>query len=156
MLKKIPAIEIPIIDNKSFETKNLRDTLKNKKVIIFGVPGAFTPTCSEAHLPGFIELYDKIIQKGINEIYCLAVNDKYVLDSWLSSYENGYKIKGIADGNAEITKFLNLEIDKTSNFMGIRCVRFAMVIDNNNITNIYLEKNGQFNNSSALNILSNL
>ena len=125
---KIPSIVVPIIDNDNTANKNLFDYLKKKKIIIFGVPGAFTPTCSQQHLPGFLKLSDKIKGKGIDEIFCLSVNDKFVMKSWLLNYSDGNKIKAIADGNAEITKFFNLLSDKSANFMGMRCSRFAMIV----------------------------
>ena len=107
-MKKIPSIIVPIIENDKISTQNLFEILKNKKIIIFGVPGAFTPTCSEKHLPGFINISDKLKKKGIDDIFCLSVNDHYVMQSWLLSYDNGEKIKGIADGNAEVTKYLGI------------------------------------------------
>ena len=155
-MRQIPSILVPIIDNGNMITKNLFELLENKKIIIFGVPGAFTPTCSEKHLPGFLKLSDQIKKKGIDDIFCLSVNDKFVMQSWLLSYSDGNKIKGIADGNAEITKFLNLLIDKSSNFMGMRCKRFAMIIKNNVIDQIFIEESGKLDLSSAENILSRL
>ena len=82
----IPDINVPIIKNGNSELVSLRDEFDNKKIVLFGIPGAFTPTCSEEHFPGYIKLYDKIISKGVNDIYCLSVNDKYVMKSWLISY----------------------------------------------------------------------
>ena len=155
-MKNIPSLNIPIISNGKCENKNLFDLFKNQKIIIFGVPGAFTPTCSESHLPGFIEFHDRIKLKGVKDIYCLSVNDKFVLSAWLNSYEYGYKIKGIADGNAELTQMLNLLNDKRSSFMGFRCTRFAMIINNNFITNFFVEESGGFDQTSAENILLNL
>ena len=155
-MKKIPSIQVPIIDNGSSAIKNLFDTLINKKVIIFGVPGAFTPKCSEQHLPGFLELSDKFRDKGIDEIYCLSVNDQFVMQSWLLSYPEGSKIKGIADGNADITRSLNLLTNKSSNFMGTRCKRFAMIIKDNIIQNIFIEEAGKLDLTSGQSILSRL
>tara|TARA_B110000014_G_C19967829_1_gene500970 strand:+ start:239 stop:706 length:468 start_codon:yes stop_codon:yes gene_type:complete len=152
-MKKIPSITVPIIDKKDTYSSNLFELLSNKKVVIFGVPGAFTPTCSENHLPSFIKLYDQIKNKNIDDIYCLAVNDKFVMESWLSSYSDGRKIKGIADGNAEISKALELTSDKTLNFMGLRCKRFAMIVHNSNIIKIFIEETGKFEITSANNIL---
>ena len=80
-MKVIPSITVPIIDNNDVYKNNLFELLKNKKVIIFGVPGAFTPTCSEKHLPGFLKLSDKIKGKGIDDIYCISVNDQFVMQS---------------------------------------------------------------------------
>ena len=145
---------MPIVENGKTDNLNLFKLLTNKKVIIFGVPGAFTPTCSEQHLPGFLKLSDKIKYKGIDDIFCLSVNDKFVMSSWLSSYSDGNKIKGIADGNAEITKSLKVISDKSLSFMGLRSSRFAMIVDNCFILKTFLEESGKLEVSSAENILS--
>ena len=105
MLKWICRYKCPIIKNGNSELVSLRDEFDNKKIVLFGIPGAFTPTCSEEHFPGYIKLYDKIISKGVNDIYCLSVNDKYVMKSWLISYSEEHNIFGIADGNAQITTY---------------------------------------------------
>ena len=152
----IPSILLPIIANRTASTLNLFEIMKGKKVIIFGVPGAFTPTCSEKHLPGFIKLSDKIKSKGVDDIYCLSVNDVYVMKSWLFNYTHNEKIIGIADGNAEFSKLNDLSIDKSSSFMGMRCKRFAMIINNNEIKKKFIEEAGQFVISSAEHILSEI
>ena len=140
MIKIIPNIKVPIIKNGSSDIISLLDEFRNKKIILFGIPGAFTPTCSEEHFPGYIKLYNQIIDKGIDSIYCLSVNDKY----------------GIADGNADITKYFNLITDKSKNYMGIRSSRFAMVIENNQVKEIKIENPGELKVSTADNILQNL
>ena len=152
----IPSIIVPVIEKGKSINKNLFDCLKNKKVVIFGVPGAFTPTCSEKHLPGFLKLSEAIKAKGVDEIYCLSVNDAFVMSSWLLSYTDGDKINGIADGNGEVSTLLNVSSDKSANFMGIRCTRFAMIIDDNCINNIFIEESGKLEVSSAENILKEL
>ena len=86
MNKKIPSIKVPIIQKGITSKVILSDELKDKKVIIFGVPGAFTPTCSEKHMPSYIKLHKQLIAKGINDIYCLSVNDEFVMNAWLQSY----------------------------------------------------------------------
>ena len=152
----IPNIKVPIIKNGTTNIVSLLDEFRNKKIILFGIPGAFTPTCSEEHFPGYIKLYDQIIEKGINSIYCLSVNDKYVMKSWLISYSEDHKIFGVADGNAEITKYFNLISDKTKNHMGFRSSRFAMIIENNQVKEIKIENPGELRVSSAENVLQNL
>ena len=152
----IPNIKVPIIKNGSSDIISLLDEFRNKKIILFGIPGAFTPTCSEKHFPGYIKLYNQIINKGIDSIYCLSVNDKYVMNSWLVSYSEEHKIYGIADGNADITKHFNLITDKSKNYMGIRSSRFAMVIENNQVKEIKIENPGELKVSTADNILQNL
>ena len=156
VIKNMPEIKIKIVeDGKIFDTSST-EIGKNKRIIIFGVPGAFTPTCSEQHFPGYIKLYKEIISKGIDDIYCLSVNDKYVMKSWLISYSEENKIIGIADGNAEIVNHFKLISDKTKNHMGIRSERFAMVINNNTVLKLQIESTGELNVSSAENILKNL
>ena len=155
-MKKIPSIIVPIIDNGNTVNENLFEILENKKVIIFGVPGAFTPTCSEQHLPSFLKLSEEIKNNGIDDIFCLSVNDKFVMQSWFLTYSDGDKIKGIADGNAEISKALNMISDKSANFMGLRSARFAMIIENNNIIKTFIDISGKFEKTSAENILKNL
>ncbi|MDC3131876.1 redoxin family protein, partial [Pelagibacteraceae bacterium] len=109
----IPDIKVPIIKKNITEIMPLNLEFKEKKILLFAVPGAFTPTCSEQHFPEYIKLYDRFKAKNIDEIYCLSVNDKHVMKSWLISYSEDHNIIGIADGNAEITKYFNLVSDKT-------------------------------------------
>ena len=154
MKNNIPDIKVPIIKGGISNTLSLKDELKNKKLILFGIPGAFTPTCSEKHFPGYIKLYHSFIKKEIDEIYCLSVNDEHVMKSWLISYTEDHRIIGIADGNAEITKKLNLLENKTSSYMGFRSSRFAMIVENNLIKEFFVEKPGKYEVSSPKNILS--
>ena len=152
----IPDIKVPIIKNNSSKVVSIVEEFRNKKIILFGIPGAFTPTCSEEHFPGYIRLYDQIIQKGIDNIYCLSVNDKYVMNSWLISYSEDHKIYGVADGNADITNYFNLISDKTNSHMGFRSSRFAMIIKNNRVKDIKIESPGELKISSAEHMLQNL
>ena len=147
---------VPIIKKGISSISSLQKEFKNKKIILFGVPGAFTPTCSEKHLPGYIKLYKLFKNKKIDDIYCLSVNDEHVMKSWLVSYTDGEMINGIADGNAEITKYFDLITDKTKSHMGYRCRRFAMIIDNNVIINKFIENDGEYNVSSAEYILEQI
>ena len=149
MNKIIPSITVPIINKGIISKVILSDELKNKKVIIFGVPGAFTPTCSEKHMPSYIKYYQQLSEKGVEDIYCLSVNDEFVLNAWLLSYSETDRIKGIADGNGDIAKSLNLLVDKTANYMGMRSTRFAMLIENNIIQELFVEKLGEYNLTSA-------
>jgi len=145
----IPQIEVPIIAKGITSKAILSEELKDKTVIIFGVPGAFTPTCSEKHMPSFIKLHQQLISKGIDDIYCLSVNDSFVMNAWLLSYSGDDKITGIADGNGEICQNLNLLVDKSKNFMGMRSKRFAMIVKNNIIQNTFVEEPGEYKVSSA-------
>ena len=156
MTNIIPSIVVPIIHKGITSKVSLFNELKEKKVIIFGVPGAFTPTCSEKHMPSYIKLYDQFNNKGVKDIYCLSVNDNFVMNAWLLSYTDGNQIIGIADGNGEIAKNLDLLTDKSKNYMGMRATRFAMIVNNNLIEKIFIEEPGEYKISSAENVLNNL
>ena len=156
MNKIIPSIKVPIIQKGIVSKVILSDDLKNKKIIMFGVPGAFTPTCSEKHMPSYIKLHNEFVAKGIDDIYCLSVNDEYVMQAWLLSYTEGDKIIGIADGNGEVSKNLNLLVDKSANFMGMRCTRFAMIVQDNNIEEFLTETPGEYKETSAENLLTKI
>ena len=152
----VPEIKVPIIKSGLVKVDTLKNEFKNKKIIVFGVPGAFTPTCSEKHLPGYIKLYNSFKEKKIDDIFCLSVNDEHVMKAWLLSYNENHIIHGIADGNAEITSYFNFLSDKTINYMGIRSCRFAMIVIDNKIKLINIEKQGEFNTSAAEAMLQEL
>ena len=156
MNKLIPSIKVPVIQKGVVSKVILSDELKDKKIIMFGVPGAFTPTCSEKHLPSYIKLHKYFIHKGIDNIYCLSVNDDHVMKAWLLSYSEGDKIIGIADGNGDVSKNLDLLVDKTANYMGMRSVRFAMIIKDNVIQELLIEKPGEYKQTSAENLLTKI
>ena len=155
-MSTIPSIIVPIIEKGKSINKNLFDCLKNKKVVIFGVPGAFTPTCSEKHLPSYLNFNNQLKDKRVDDIYCISVNDVFVMKAWLGSYSKGYLINGIADGNADFAKAMQLTTDISGGFMGIRCKRFALVADQNNIIKLFIEEKGEFFVSSAENLLNNI
>ena len=156
MSREILPILVPVIKNGITYKVLLTDELQGKKVIIFGVPGAFTPTCSEHHLPSYIKLHKQLLSKGVDDIYCLSVNDNFVMQAWLLSYTDENKIIGIADGNGEITKNLDLLVDKKKNFMGMRSTRFAMIVQNNSIQELFIEESGKYKVSSAEHLLTKL
>ena len=156
MNKIIPSIKVPIIQKGIVSKAILSDELKGKKIIMFGVPGAFTPTCSEKHMPSYIKLHKEFIAKGIDDIYCLSVNDDHVMKAWLLSYTEGDKIIGIADGNGDVSKNLNLLVDKTANYMGMRSSRFTMIIKDNSIEELIIEKPGEYKETSAENLLTKI
>ena len=156
MNRIIPSIKVLVIKKGVTSKVILSDELKGKKVIMFGVPGAFTPTCSEKHMPSYIKLHKQIIDKGIDAIYCLSVNDDFVMNAWLLSYSDGDKIIGIADGNGDISKNLNLLVDKSKNYMGMRSARFAMIVIDNIIHEIFIEEPGEYQKTSAENLLTKI
>ena len=132
------------------------DLFGGKKVVLFSVPGAFTPTCSAKHLPGFIQNAEAIKAKGVDTIACMAVNDVFVMDAWGRGQDAGDAVMMLADGNADFTKSLGLELDASGFGMGTRGQRFAMVVDDGVVSQLYIEEGGAFEVSSAENVLGNL
>jgi peroxiredoxin len=126
-----------------------------RKVVLFSVPGAFTPTCSAYHLPGFVEFADEFARKGIDAIACMAVNDVFVMHAWGKS-ANASGIDMLADGNGEFSKALGLELDGTAFGMGHRSQRFALVADDGIVTHLMIEAPGEFRVSSAESVLAAL
>jgi len=129
---------------------------EGKKIVIFGVPGAFTPLCSAQHLPGYIELADKIKAKGADEIWCMSVNDAFVMAAWGKQNGSEAKVRMMADGSAIYTKALGLDRDLTGGGMGVRCFRFAMIVDDSIVTYIGVEGSGEFGVSKAETLLETL
>jgi glutaredoxin/glutathione-dependent peroxiredoxin len=129
---------------------------QGKKIIIFGVPGAYTPLCSAQHLPGYIEYADQLMSKGADEIWCMAVNDAFVMASWGKDQNVNGKVRMMADGSAEYTKALGLDRDLTAGGMGIRCFRFAMLVDDGVVKYIGVEGSGEFGVSKAETLLDQL
>lgn len=128
----------------------------NRKVVLFSVPGAFTPTCSVQHLPGFVQNADAIKAKGVDEIVCIAVNDAFVMDAWGKSQNAGGSVTLLADGNGEFTQALGLGLDGTGFGLGQRGQRFAMVVENGSVAHLAVEEPGAFEVSSAERILAAL
>jgi peroxiredoxin len=126
-----------------------------KKVVLFSVPGAFTPTCSAKHLPGFVERADEILGKGVDTIACMAVNDVFVMHAWGKSAKAD-RILMLADGNGEFTRALGLELDATGFGMGQRSQRFALVADDGVVSDLFVESPGEFRVSSAEYVLARL
>ena len=130
------------------------ELFSGKRVVVFAVPGAFTPTCSEAHLPGYVALADKIKAKGVDSIICLSVNDAYVMDAWGKS-ANAEEILMVADGNAFFTKSIGLDMN-TSDFGGIRSVRYSMLVEDGEVVKLNVEDPGRFEVSDAESMLKSL
>ena len=137
---QIPDTDIfHLVDGEPQQSK-LREILGNGKIVLFGLPGAFTSTCSKFHLPGFVANADKIKAKGIENIFCLSVNDPYVMNAWGEVNNAGDKIKMLSDPYLLFTKAIGAEVDRNSKGMGIRSNRYAMVIENFEVVNIQVEK----------------
>ena len=137
---QIPDIEIFHLIDGEPQTSKIRDILGNGKVILFGLPGAFTSTCSKLHLPGYVANADKIKAKGIEKIFCLSVNDPFVMNAWGEANNVRGKITMLSDPYLLFTKAIGAEVDRNSKGMGIRSNRYAMVIQNLEVINIQVEK----------------
>jgi len=132
------------------------EIFKGKKVVLFAVPGAFTPTCSSKHLPGFVQDADAIKAKGVDTIVCLAVNDVFVLGAWGKDQGVGDKVLLLADGSAAFTKALGLELDLVARGLGVRSQRFALIAEDGKVTYLAVEAAGGFDVSRAEAILAAL
>jgi peroxiredoxin len=125
-------------------TETSEDIFAGKRVVVFSLPGAFTPTCSSTHLPGFEAMYDDVIAQDIDEIYCLSVNDSFVMNAWLNSLSVS-KVKPIADGNGDFTRHMGMLVEKRQVTFGYRSQRYAMVVDNGRIEMIFVEEGKEDN-----------
>jgi len=132
------------------------DLFKGKRVVLFSVPGAFTPTCDAKHLPGFVQLADQIRAKGVDTIACMAVNDVFVMNAWGKASSVGDKILMLADGNGDYSRALGLEMDGSKFGMGMRGKRFAIIVKDGLATAVNVEEPGQFKVSAAEYVLGEL
>jgi peroxiredoxin (alkyl hydroperoxide reductase subunit C) len=132
------------------------EIFRGKKVVLFAVPGAFTPTCSAKHLPGFVEHAKDFAAKGVDAIVCMAVNDAFVMGAWAKSQDIGPEILMLADGSGQFTKALGLELDLVMRGLGVRSQRFALIADDMKVTYLAVEKPGDFDVSRAEAILEKL
>ncbi len=137
---QIPDIEIFHLIDGEPQTSKIKDILGNGKVILFGLPGAFTSTCSKLHLPGYVDNADKIRAKGIEKIFCLSVNDPFVMNAWGEANNATNKIMMLSDPYLLFTKAIGAEVDRNSKGMGIRSNRYVMVIEKLEVINIQVEK----------------
>ena len=132
------------------------DLVKGKKIAIFGLPGAYTPTCSAKHVPSYLANYDKLKAKGVDEIWCISVNDAFVMGAWGRDQKATGKIRMMADGSAEFTKKLGLELDLTARGMGVRMNRISMLVDDGVVKQLNVEGPGKFEVSDAETMLKHL
>ena len=153
---KIPAATLKVPTKDGIQDQTTEQLFGGKKVVLFSVPGAFTPTCDAKHLPGFVHQADAIKAKGVDTIACMAVNDVFVMNAWGKASNVGDKVLMLADGNAEYAKALGLELDASGFGMGIRGKRFAIVVDNGVAKQVFVEGPGEFKVSSAEHVLEKL
>jgi peroxiredoxin len=152
---RIPDSTLAIMGEKGPLPLTTDEIFGNRKVVLFSVPGAFTPTCSAKHLPGFINHADEIFAAGVDTIACVSVNDVFVMNAWGKSAEAG-SIQMLADGNGDFAVALGLEMDATAFGMGQRSQRFALVAEDGVVTKLFIEGPGEFRVSSAEHVLSSL
>ncbi|MBG0756984.1 peroxiredoxin [Vibrio cidicii] len=150
----LPNATLSQLTKDGMVNHSVQELFAGKKVVLFAVPGAFTPTCSEAHLPGYVVLSDQLKAKGVDIIACVSVNDAFVMKAW-GEAQNASELMMLADGDASFTKALGLEMD-TAGFGGVRSQRYAMVIDNGVVTTLNVEAPKSFEVSSAETILAAL
>lgn len=137
-------------------TFNVADLVKGRKIVIFGLPGAYTPTCSAKHVPSYLQHYDALKAKGVDEIWCMAVNDAFVMGAWGRDQKAGGKVRMMADGSAEYSKKLGLELDLVARGMGVRCQRFSMLVDDGVVKSLNVEGPGKYEVSDAETMLRQL
>ena len=134
----------------------IENLTRGKKVVLFGLPGAFTPTCSAKHVPSFLATYDRLKAKGVDTIACMSVNDAFVMGAWGRDQHADGKVRMLADGSAAYTKALGLELDLTARGMGVRCQRFSMLVDDGVVKTLNVEAPGKFEVSGGETMLAQL
>jgi peroxiredoxin len=128
---------------------SVSDLCKGKRVVIFGLPGAFTPTCSAKHVPGFVANRDKLAAKSVDEVWCISVNDAFVMGAWGRDQKAGGKVRMMADGSALFTRALGLDQDLTARGMGVRSQRYSMLVEDGVVKRLNVEQPGKFEVSDA-------
>ena len=152
----IPDVTLAVMGESGPEQVSTGDLFGGKKVVAFAVPGAFTPTCSARHLPGFVDNADAIRAKGVDSIVCLSVNDAIVMGAWGKDQDVGDKVVMVADGSGALARALGLELDLTDRGLGVRSRRYSMVVDDGVVSALNLEEGGAYEVSSAERILEAL
>lgn len=143
MTQKIPSSKVVIREDGKFLEKDITEYFKGKKIVAFALPGAFTPTCSNYHVPAYEEEYENLKTLGIDEVYCISMNDPFVVAKW-KEVSGANKIKFIPDGNGNFTKNMNMISDRSASGMGPRSFRYSMYVDNGNIIKIFKDEDGKF------------
>lgn len=148
----MPAGELQQLTSDGMVNHSASDLFANKKIVMFAVPGAFTPTCSQAHLPGYVVHFDEFVSKGVDAIICTSVNDAFVMDAW-GKAQNAEHIMMLGDGDGSYAKALGLSME-TGSFGGVRSQRYAMVVDNGVVTHLHVEAPKEFEVSKAESVLA--
>ena len=151
---RIPEVTLKRI-REGMETLDTHALFDGRKVVLFAVPGAFTPTCSARHLPGYVEHFEQFRRRGI-EVFCMAVNDPFVMQAWAQTQSVPDGLQMLSDGNGDLTRALGLEMDASGSGMGMRSRRFALYVDNGIVRAVHVEEPGNFEVSSADYVLAHL
>lgn len=152
----LPSAEFNIITADGAQKLSVENVFTGRKVVLFAVPGAFTPTCSMNHFPGFLAAYDAIKAKGVDAVACTAVNDAHVMNAWSKASGNDGRILMLADGSGAFAKAIGLDVDLTANGMGVRSRRYSMIVDNGVVKTLNVETKSGVNVSGAETILEQL
>ena len=153
---RLPSATLRYMTDDGPKTISTEELFSGKKVVLFALPGAYTPTCSSAHLPGYLVKSDELFAKGVDTIVCLSVNDPFVMGAWGREQNVEDRIMMIADGNLEFTRAVGLEVDLSAGGMGTRSQRYAMVVEDGVVTLLNVEAPRKFEVSDAETILSSL
>ena len=153
---KVPSVTLRYLTSEGVKAVPSEEFFAGKKVAVFGLPGAYTRTCSSRHLPGYVTSADALRKKGIDAVACLSVNDAFVMDAWGKEHGAPGKVTMLGDGSAEFTEAIGLSVDRRSAGMGIRSQRYSMVADNGVVTALYVEPSGEYGVSSAEAMLEKL
>ncbi len=153
---KIPSVKIKTKTADGVKDVDTGELFAGKKAVLFALPGAFTPTCSAKHLPGFVQKRDDLKKKGVDLVACVSVNDAFVMEAWGKDQNVGEKVVMLADGNGDFTRAMGLEMDGSGFGLGQRSKRYAMVVDNGVIKSLEVEQPGKFEVSSAEAVLGKL
>ena len=154
--EKIPATTLKVVTPEGPKDVPSAEFFGGKKVVLFAVPGAFTPTCSQRHLPGYVDRAGDIKGRGVDTIACLAVNDAFVMGAWGKDQNCSDKVMMLADGSGDFTKAVGLELDLTKGGLGMRSQRYSMLVEDGTVKALNVEKAGQFDVSSAEAMLKGL
>ena len=146
---KVPAVSLKTKTAEGIQEMKTDELFGGKTVVLFALPGAFTPTCSAKHLPGYVTKAADLQSKGVDKVACLSVNDAFVMDAWGKDQKVGDSVLMLADGNADFTKAMGLEMDGSGYGMGTRSKRYAMVVKDGVVKDLFVEEPGQFEVSSA-------
>ena len=153
---KIPSVTLNVMTKDGPGGISTDEIFKGKKVAVFGVPGAFTRTCSSKHLPGFINNAATLKKKGVDKIVCISVNDAFVMDAWGKAQNVGDKVMMVADGSARFTKAAGLDVDMGDKGYGLRCRRFSMLVDDGVVKRLHIDEPGTFEKTAAEVLLGEL